>query len=359
MWIPKPLCKRLQPEETGKQKSTNPLPNSTKKRIKPRQYDNAPQEAQATQENGITACISLEGDLLSYVPLKFTTNQQRKALIDTGACANAISEKDYQELKPFGTQLSPPSEVNKVKLASGQLIPVRGQIELTFSIAKHSFKEKFLVLPNTNSIILGNPFFKNNSIELYPKENLMKLPDITLQLNEIQPNPTEKQAKPQYTVRTLEKITIAPNQQTTLKCGLISKKIFTDVCGIVEPKLSFEDKTGLCITSSLSRTDPNGYLYLSALNLQNNEITIPRNSDIAFFKFLSPQQAETLTPIDPQLLTLAKSINPDDFVKEINQLIIDEEFNSDSQPPRPKPEYKKILVPNAGNLQTPRTTAGS
>ena len=227
--------------------------------------------------------ISHEGDLLSYVPLKFSTNQQRKALIDTGASAKAISEKDYQELKPFGTPLPPPSEVNKVKLASGQLIPVRGQIELTFSIAKHPFKEKFLVLPNTNSIILGNPFFKNNSIELYPKENLMELPDITLQLNEIQPNPKEKQAKPQYTVRTLEKITIAPNQQTTLKCGLIPKRIFTDVCGIVEPKLSFEDKTGLCITSSLSRTEPNGYLYLSALNLQNNEITIPRNSDIAFF----------------------------------------------------------------------------
>ena len=357
MWIPKPLCKRLQPEETGQQKSTNSLPNSTKKQIKPRQYDIAPQEAQATQDNGITACISLEGDLLSNVPLKFSTNQQRKALIDTGASADAISE-DYQELQPFGTPLPPPSEVNEVKLASGQLIPVRGQIELTFSIAKHPFEEKFLVLPNTNSIILGNPFLKKNSIELYPKENLMKFPDITLQLNEIQPNPKEKQTKPQYTVRTLEKITIAPNQQTTLKCGLISKRIFTDVCGIVVPKLSFEDKTGLCITSSLSRTDPNGYLNLSALNLQNNEITIARNSDIAFFKFLSPQQAETLTPIDPQLLTLAKSVNPDDFVKEINQLIIDEEFNSDSQPPRPKPEYKKFWFPTPETCKHPERLQG-
>ena len=52
---------------------------------------------------------------------------------------------------------------------------------------------------------------------------------------------------------------------------------------------------------------------------QYQEIRILR-----FFKFLSPQQAETLTPIDPQLLTLAKSINPDDFLKEIYQFIIDE-----------------------------------
>ena len=33
----------------------------------------------------------------------------------------------------------------------------------------------------------------------------MKHPDITLQLNEILPHSTEKEAKPQSTVRTLEK----------------------------------------------------------------------------------------------------------------------------------------------------------
>ena len=114
-------------EKTSKPKSTNPLPNSTKKQIEPRQYDDAPQEAQTTQENGITACISLEGDLLSYVRLKFSASQQRRALIDTGACANAMSEKDYQEVKSFGTPIATPSEVSKVKVASGQLIPVRAK----------------------------------------------------------------------------------------------------------------------------------------------------------------------------------------------------------------------------------------
>ena len=91
-----------------------------------------------------------------------------------------------------------------------------------------------------------------------------------------------------------------------------------DVCGLVEPKKSFEDKTGLCNMSSLSRTDPNGLLNISALNLQDNAITIPRNSDIASFKLLPPQQAETLTSIDPQLLTLATSRNLDDLVQKIS-----------------------------------------
>ena len=334
------------------------LTKQHQKRIKPRQFDDAPQEAQTTQENGITACISLEGDLLSYVPLKFSNTQQRKALIDTGAFANAISEKDYHELKSFGTQLSSASEVSKVKLASRQLITVRGQIELTFSIAKHLFTEKFLVLSSTNGIILGKSFFKNNSIELHPKENLMKLQDLTLQLNEVQSNPTEKHTKPNYSVRTSEKIMIAPNQKTTLKCRLLSKNLFTDVCGIVEPKMSFEDKTGLCITSFISRTDSNGNLFISALNLQNTEITIPRNPDIALFKLLTPQQAETLTPIDPQLLTLAQLRNLESLAQEINQPIIDEEFNSDSQPPRPKPEYRKFWFPTPETCKDPEKLRG-
>ena len=157
----------------------------------------------------------------------------------------------------------------------------------------------------------------------------------------------------------MEKCVIAPNQQTTLKCNLQTKnKRLADVCGIVEPKVSFEEKTGLCITSSLSRTDSEGNLYLSALNLQTNEITIPRNSDIALFKFLSPQQAETLTPIEPQLLTLAKFKNPDDFEKEINQLIIDEEFNADSQPPRPKPDYKRFWFPTPEACKYPTALKG-
>ena len=67
----------------------------------------------------------------------------------------------------------------------------------------------------------------------------MKLPDLTLQLNEVQPHSTEKQVKPQYSVRTMEETTIAPNQQTTLKCNLLSKKTFADVRGRVEPKNEF------------------------------------------------------------------------------------------------------------------------
>ena len=54
------------------------------------------------------------------------------------------------------------------------------------------------------------------SIELYPKENLIQLPDLTLQLNEL--DKLEKTTKTQHPIRTAEKTTIAPNQQFILNC---------------------------------------------------------------------------------------------------------------------------------------------
>ena len=194
------------------------------------------------------------------------------------------------------------------------------------------------MLPGKNSIILENPLFRNNSIELYSKENLGGLPHQTLQMNEVQPNPTENHAKAQFSVGTVDRTTIAPQQQKGLKCNLLSRKLFSDMCRILEPKVSFEDKTGLCITSSSFRTGCYGNLFISVLNLQNNVIAIPRSTAFAIFRVLSPQRAETLTPIDPQLLRLPKLLKSEHFVTEENQLNTDQNFSSDSQRPEPKPE---------------------
>ena len=119
LWLPKSLRTRLQSKETSEKKSTNTISNRPKKRVKPRQYEEQPWKTK-NKHNEITACISLEGDVLSYVPLKFPNNQQGTAIIDTGGCGNAISERDYEDSKAsFGTTaiMSQPSEVNKVKLA--------------------------------------------------------------------------------------------------------------------------------------------------------------------------------------------------------------------------------------------------
>ena len=61
-----------------------------------------------------------------------------------------------------------------------------------------------------------------------------------------------------------------------------------------------------------------------------------------------------ITPIDPQQLTLGKLTNLDGFEHERNQLIIDEESNADSQPPRPKADDQSFRSPDLKHATTER-----
>ena len=72
-----------------------------------------------------------------------------------------------------------------VKVASGQTVKVLAQVDVKFKVNDHNFQDSLLILPSLNSVVLGNPFFKKFNIEISPGENLLKLPEMTYQLNEI------------------------------------------------------------------------------------------------------------------------------------------------------------------------------
>ena len=68
------------------------------------------------------AVLPLEGENLSYVCLKFSNQIKRRALIDTGSCANALPEplfKDLNLTNPKSLTLEKPF-FNSVRMASGQ-----------------------------------------------------------------------------------------------------------------------------------------------------------------------------------------------------------------------------------------------
>ena len=67
-----------------------------------------------------------------------------------------------------------------------------------------------------NSVIFGNPFFKKQNFTIHPKNNLLQLPDLTVQLNQILP----EKGKKRYTKKTLKipliltkKVQIAPSRK--------------------------------------------------------------------------------------------------------------------------------------------------
>ena len=141
-----------------------------------------------THSNVLNILISAGGERLMYVLLKFENDVRRKAIIDTGACANAMPVDFYEKLKthcPNSVSELQQASLLNVKVASGRTVIVLAQVNVKFNNNEHQFNDVFLILPSMNRVVLGNPFFKKYNIEISPGENLLKLPDMTYQLNEI------------------------------------------------------------------------------------------------------------------------------------------------------------------------------
>ena len=126
-----------------------------------------------------------------------------------------------------------------------------------------------------NSVILGNPFFKKFHITIDPTNNLLKLPDLTVQLNEVS---AKRGAKRTLTTKIKripillkKKVQIRPQSQILLECQLDDKYAYLENCtGIVVPNDNIEEKPHLALTSSLSQLE-NNQLFVSALNLCDHQ----------------------------------------------------------------------------------------
>ena len=70
-------------------------------------------------------------------------------------------------------------------VASLRNVKVRGQIEVQFKNNDHIFQDTFLKLPSLNSVVLGKTFICKCSFEISPGENILKLSDMTDELNEL------------------------------------------------------------------------------------------------------------------------------------------------------------------------------
>ena len=114
--------------------------------------------------------------LLPNVKINFHIGISRRALIDTSACANVISNRLLQEITETdknAVKLKQP-DCTSFKIAIGQLVRIEKQAEIKFKLAHREFVEDFLVLSSKNSVILGNPFFVKHDISISPKQALIQ-----------------------------------------------------------------------------------------------------------------------------------------------------------------------------------------
>ena len=120
-----------------------------------------------------------------------------------------------------------------------------------------------------NTVIVGNPLFKKNFIDISPAYNLLKLPEMTIQHNEIKP----KDKKRQTSKKKLKKIPLLlskkhelqPNSHQLLECYLDKSFPNLENCsGVIIPCTQLENGTEIALTSSLSTLDEKSSFHFSA-----------------------------------------------------------------------------------------------
>ena len=109
-------------------------------------------------------------------------------------------------------------------MAAAKRVAIEKQAKIRFQIEQHTFQDSFLIMPTMNSIILGNPFFNKHNITIDPKNNLLHLPELTVQFNQILPEQAEKprfaKTLPKLSLLLTKKVHIPPQSQALLECQL-------------------------------------------------------------------------------------------------------------------------------------------
>ena len=74
------------------------------------------------------------------------------------------------------------TQILKIHIAYRDNVPVRKQVGLRFHIAADAFEETFMVLPKIGSILIGVIFLEKYSRTLDIIKNVLRFPDLSLQI---------------------------------------------------------------------------------------------------------------------------------------------------------------------------------
>ena len=206
-------------------------------------------------------------------------------------------------------------------------------MDVKFKVIDHNFQDSFLILPSMNSVVLGNPFFRKYNIEISPGENLLKLPEMTYQHNEIRiPKEGRRRIpKSRYPVLMYKKMTVKPQNQENLYTKIDFLKNLEGHTGMIIPLEGYENSTELKLSSSNVTVGKDIMVSILALDLNDHSITFPKNKQVAVFQFVSPEEEEKLIESGPEPLALDKTKNGG-LLKHINQLLRVRNNRSSSQP---------------------------
>ena len=165
------------------------------------------------------------------------------------------------------------------------------------------------------NILIGKPFFKKYSVTLDLANNIVKLPDITLQLRSVYGKFNNKLLE----LKTTLKKVIQPNQQKFVP--VVIERDLGDITGTVEGLPAFDRRSHLLVSPALSEIRK-GQTYVQVTNPLDYQITVNVGTSIASFKIMTPKRASNLQPMTNHQLNLIPQ-HPEEATAVLNQIFQD------------------------------------
>ena len=242
-----------------------------------------------------------------YVPLDFENGLTIDALVDSGAYVSAIAQKELDRIKQQA-----PSNILKIddlpgfriQVANGQLEKPTATATLKFDIGDHIFAEHFVVMTNLTGPIIGLQFMKHNSVVIDTTHGLIHFPHLTMQVKSAS---SQASAKPQP-VLIHDSITI-PQMTTKTITAFADHSSEWNSAGTVTPVEKFTEAASLIISHSMS-TIIDRKIAVRVTNTTESPYTINKNTQIAEFSVLTPEQSKFIKSVDTAILSMIPEGDP-------------------------------------------------
>ena len=249
-------------------------------------------------------------------------------LIDSGSLVNCISETENNKIlqmspKDIVKELEPPPF--KLQVANGDIETPTKTIILQFEIGDWNFKETFIVAKRLTGPILGLTFLKNNSAILDVGQGLLHFPHLTYSIETDEYTRNRKL----YKVQIKNPLTIPPETTQTIT-GSTDIPSNVDTTDVINPATNHCSGDPLVVASSIS-TASNRKIDIRVTNTTPTPYTIKRNTTIAEFKILSPEEAKELKPLNTAALKVLAEDDSEDAMVYINELLKTPEKPSHNQ----------------------------
>ena len=242
-----------------------------------------------------------------YVPLDFENGLTIDALVDSGIYVTAIAQKELDRIK----QQSPSNILKTDDLPNFQIQVANGQLEkptatttLKFDIGDHIFAEHFVVMNNLTGPITGLHFKRYNSVVIDTTHGLIHFPHLTMQVKSAS---GQASAKPPA-VLIYDSITI-PQMTTKTITAFVDHISEWNTTGTVTPVENFTEAASLKISHSMSTIIDRKIVKVT--NTKESPYTINKNTQIAEFSVVTPEQSKFNKPVDTAILSMIPEADPD------------------------------------------------